>query len=104
LFSITRQSNRALKDAYEMKAAVRILGACALVAVSLATPLTAKAGCATGAAAGGVVGHVAGHHAVAGAAVGCAIGHHEANKAKKAQAAQPAPAPSGNQPATQAPH
>jgi hypothetical protein len=85
----------------------RLAGACAIAAMFVAAPLAAHAGCASGAAVGGVAGHVAGHHAVAGAAVGCAIGHHESNKAKKAQAApsgQAAQTPSSNQPASQAPH
>ncbi len=90
-----------------MNKAPHFASACLLGIALFAAPLAARAGCATGAAVGGVAGHVAGHHGLAGAAVGCAIGHHEANKAKKAQAAQanqPARTPSNTQPATPAPH
>jgi hypothetical protein len=41
----------------------------ALVAMTIASPGVAYAGCATGAAVGGVAGHVAGHHAILGAAL-----------------------------------
>jgi hypothetical protein len=66
---------------------MKIFLTCAALALAFAaTTVSADAkGCLKGAVVGGVAGHVAGHHGVLGAAAGCAIGHHEANKADKAQ-------------------
>jgi hypothetical protein len=60
----------------------------ALVAMTIASPGVAYAGCA-------------GHHAILGAAAGCAIGHHRAvekRRAEQAQAAQPPAAPANATP------
>ncbi|UDL96466.1 MULTISPECIES: hypothetical protein [Lichenihabitans] len=54
----------------------------------LGSAATAQAGCITGAIVGGVAGHMVGHGGV-GAAAGCAVGHHNANKKKQQQNAQP---------------
>ena len=66
--------------------------ACAILAIAgaaLSVPASAK-GCLAGAAVGGVAGHVAGGHGLIGAGAGCLVGRHRA--AKKARAAQTAPA------------
>jgi hypothetical protein len=77
----------ALQMEHPMKSTL-VAAACALAVLAVFVPTASRAGCLTGAAVGGVAGHLAGHHAVLGAAAGCAVGHHEANKAAKAKAAQ----------------
>jgi hypothetical protein len=59
---------------------------CAVLALGIAMMSGAAEakGCIKGAVVGGAAGHFAHHHGLIGAAAGCAIGHHEANKAAKA--------------------
>ena len=64
---------------------MRILTACAAMAMIVAvSPANAK-GCLKGALFGGAAGHMAGHHGVLGAAAGCIVGRHEANKRARTQ-------------------
>jgi hypothetical protein len=65
---------------------MKVILACAVLALGIAmTSGAAEAkGCIKGAVVGGAAGHFAHHHGLIGAAAGCAIGHHEANKAAKA--------------------
>ncbi len=67
-----------------MKSCICFFAAGMIALVAQAGPAPAK-GCIKGAAVGAVAGHFAGKHGGVGAAAGCAIGHHEANKADKAQ-------------------
>jgi uncharacterized protein YcfJ len=71
-----------------MKTHSRILAPLVVIAAILPFHAEAK-GCIKGAIVGGIAGHLAGHGAL-GAAAGCAVGHHEANKPRPSQEAQPA--------------